>query len=49
MDTPRPKIAETFIHETVRRREAQIGRRCEVLANTRIEYASLGDYSVSRG
>ncbi|MBR1176479.1 acetyltransferase [Bradyrhizobium sp. KB893862 SZCCT0404] len=45
MDSPRPKIAETFIHETVRRREAQIGRRCEILANTRIEYASLGDYS----
>ncbi|TWB07366.1 DapH/DapD/GlmU-related protein [Bradyrhizobium stylosanthis] len=43
--SPRPKIAETFIHETVRRREAQIGRRCEILANTRIEYASLGDYS----
>lgn len=43
--SPRPKIAETFIHETVRRREAQIGRRCEVLANTRIEYAALGDYS----
>ncbi|WP_439372247.1 DapH/DapD/GlmU-related protein [Bradyrhizobium sp. DASA03120] len=45
MNSPRPKIAETIIHETVRRREAQIGRRCEVLANTRIEYASLGDYS----
>ena len=45
MDSPRPKIAETFIHETVRRREAQIGRRCEILAGTRIEYASLGDYS----
>ena len=46
MDTaPRPKIAETFIHETVRRREAHIGRRCEILAGTRIEYASLGDYS----
>jgi len=45
MDTPRPKIAETFIHDTVRQREAQIGRRCEILANTRIEYASLGDYS----
>ena len=29
----------------VRLREAQIGRRCEVLGNTRIEYASLGDYS----
>jgi len=45
MDAHRPKIAETIIHETVRLREAQIGRRCEVLANTRIEYASLGDYS----
>jgi phosphonate metabolism protein (transferase hexapeptide repeat family) len=46
MDTsPRPKIAETVIHETVRRREAQIGRRCEILAHSRIEYAALGDYS----
>ena len=46
MDTShRPKIAETIVHETVRLREAQIGRRCEVLNNTRIEYASLGDYS----
>ncbi|MBR0698380.1 acetyltransferase [Bradyrhizobium diazoefficiens] len=45
MDSARPKIAETIIHDTVRRREAQIGRRCEILANTRIEYASLGDYS----
>ncbi|MGY3236790.1 MULTISPECIES: DapH/DapD/GlmU-related protein [unclassified Bradyrhizobium] len=45
MDSPRPKIAETIIHETVRQREAHIGRRCEILANTRIEYASLGDYS----
>ncbi|MBR1131355.1 DapH/DapD/GlmU-related protein [Bradyrhizobium iriomotense] len=45
MDSPRRKIAETIIHETVRRREAQIGRRCEILANTRIEYAALGDYS----
>jgi phosphonate metabolism protein (transferase hexapeptide repeat family) len=46
MDAPhRPKLAETFVHETVRLREAEIGRRCEVLANTRVEYASLGDYS----
>ncbi|QAU44255.1 DapH/DapD/GlmU-related protein [Bradyrhizobium guangzhouense] len=43
--SPRPKIAETFIHETVRQREARIGRRCEILGHTRIEYASLGDYS----
>lgn len=41
----RPKLAETFVHETVRLREANIGRRCEVLQHTRIEYASLGDYS----
>jgi phosphonate metabolism protein (transferase hexapeptide repeat family) len=46
MDAPhRLKLAETFVHETVRLREAEIGRRCEVLANTRVEYASLGDYS----
>jgi phosphonate metabolism protein (transferase hexapeptide repeat family) len=46
MDEPsRPKIAETVIDATVRLREAEIGRRCEILRNTRIEYASLGDYS----
>jgi phosphonate metabolism protein (transferase hexapeptide repeat family) len=46
MDAPRrPKIAETVIAPTVRLREAEIGRRCEVLANSRVEYASLGDYS----
>jgi phosphonate metabolism protein (transferase hexapeptide repeat family) len=45
MNTPRPKIAETVIHETVRLREAVIGRRCEVLRNSIVEYASLGDYS----
>jgi phosphonate metabolism protein (transferase hexapeptide repeat family) len=46
MDAPsRPKIAETVIHETVRLRQAEIGRRCEVLRNTSIEYSSLGDYS----
>lgn len=43
--SPRPKIAETIIHETVRQREAQIGRRCEIFSHTRIEYAVLGDYS----
>jgi len=41
----KPKIAETVIDPTVRLREAEIGRRCEILANTRVEYASLGDYS----
>jgi phosphonate metabolism protein (transferase hexapeptide repeat family) len=41
----RPKIAETVVDPTVRLREAEIGRRCEILANTRVEYSSLGDYS----
>jgi phosphonate metabolism protein (transferase hexapeptide repeat family) len=41
----RPKIAETIIDPTARLREAAIGRRCEILANTRVEYAALGDYS----
>ena len=41
----RPKIAETMIDPTVRLREADIGRRCEILANTRVEYSALGDYS----
>lgn len=45
MDKVLPKIAETVIDPSVRLREAVIGRRCEVLRNTRIEYARLGDYS----
>ncbi|MBA5778953.1 acetyltransferase [Stappia sp. F7233] len=40
-----PKIAETVIDPTVRLREAKIGQRCEVLRESRLEYASLGDYS----
>ena len=40
-----PKLAETFIHPAATLREAKIGVCCEVLANTHIEYASLGDYS----
>jgi phosphonate metabolism protein (transferase hexapeptide repeat family) len=39
------KLAETVIHPTVRLREAVIGRHCEVLADSSVEYASLGDYS----
>jgi phosphonate metabolism protein (transferase hexapeptide repeat family) len=42
---PRPKIAETVIEETVRLREAKIGRCCEILGDTCIEYSELGDYS----
>ncbi len=45
MDRVFPKIAETVIDPSVRLREAAIGRRCEVLRNTHIEYAHVGDYS----
>jgi len=41
----RPKLAETVIEPTVKLREATIGRCCEVLGDTAIEYTSLGDYS----
>lgn len=42
---PRAKIAETVIAPTVKLREAQIGRCCEVLDRTRLEYSTLGDFS----
>jgi phosphonate metabolism protein (transferase hexapeptide repeat family) len=42
---PRPKIAETFIHPSVSQRDAVVGRCCEILANSAIEYCSIGDYS----
>lgn len=45
MDQPRPKIAETVIHPSVRLREASIGERCEILENSRVEYATIGDAS----
>jgi phosphonate metabolism protein (transferase hexapeptide repeat family) len=41
----RPKIAETVIAATVKQRETSIGRCCEVLDRTRIEYSTLGDFS----
>lgn len=40
-----PKLAETFIDPSVRQRQVVLGRRCEVLQDTRLEYCSLGDYS----
>lgn len=40
-----PKLVETFIDESVTLRETQIGRCCEILAHSHLEYASLGDYS----
>jgi len=42
---PRPKIAETLIEPTVRLREVRVGKCCEVLGDTAIEYAEIGDYS----
>ncbi|MGE4481513.1 chloramphenicol acetyltransferase [Acidocella sp.] len=45
MDKTMPKLSETAIDPSVQLREARIGRRCEVLRHSRIEYASLGDYS----
>lgn len=42
---PRPKIARTIIHPTVRTREVQIGDRCEIGEDSYLEYASLGDFS----
>jgi phosphonate metabolism protein (transferase hexapeptide repeat family) len=40
-----PKIAETWIDPDVSLRDATIGRCCEILHGTKIEYAELGDYS----
>ena len=47
MDQPTqpPKIAETVIHPSVKLREAVIGRCCEVLDRTAMEYCTLGDFS----
>ena len=45
MEQPRPKIAETIIHPSVRLRETGIGARCEILENSSVEYATIGDAS----
>lgn len=42
---PRPKIAETVIELTVRLREVSVGKCCEILGDTAIEYSDVGDYS----
>ena len=39
------KLAETWIDPSVRMRECNIGRQCEVLANSQMEYSRLGDFS----
>ncbi len=41
----RPKIAETVIEPTVRLREVSIGKCCEILGDTAVEYSEIGDYS----
>ncbi|MDD7911778.1 DapH/DapD/GlmU-related protein [Pseudovibrio exalbescens] len=40
-----PKIAETVIDPSVQLRETTIGRRCEILQRSALEYTELGDYS----
>ncbi len=45
LQTGSPKIAQTRIDPSVSLREATIGRCCEVLERTQLEYATLGDYS----
>ena len=42
---PQPRLAETHIDPDVSLRDATIGRCCEVLRGTAMEYAELGDYS----
>lgn len=39
------KLAETFIDSSVRMRECSIGQQCEILAQSVLEYATLGDFS----
>jgi phosphonate metabolism protein (transferase hexapeptide repeat family) len=41
----RPKIAETVIHPTASIRASSIGRCCEILADTSLHAAELGDFS----
>lgn len=45
MELKQPKIADTLIDPSVALRDAAIGRCCEILQRTQIEYAALGDYS----
>ena len=45
MELKRPKIAETSIDPSATLREATVGRCCEILQRTHVEYAALGDFS----
>jgi phosphonate metabolism protein (transferase hexapeptide repeat family) len=42
---PMPKLFETVIDPGVSLREAEIGKCCEVLTGSAIEYSTVGDYS----
>lgn len=41
----RPKIAETIIDPTARVRKSQIGERCELMRESSVSNAEIGDYS----
>ena len=41
----KPKIAETIIEPTVKLRDSTIGKCCEILGNSVVEYSKLGDFS----
>lgn len=41
----RPKLAETVIHATASVRDSNIGRCCEILADTLLHNVELGNYS----
>ncbi len=45
MVRPQPKIAQTLIEQTVRLRESRVGQCCEILGDTVMECAELGDFS----
>lgn len=40
-----PKIAETVIHPTAKIRDSSVGRCCEILEDTSLHAAELGDFS----
>ena len=42
---PRAKLAETFIHPSVKLRETVVGAHCEILERSAVEYSTIGDAS----
>ncbi len=41
----RAKLAETFVHPSVKLREVVLGAHCEVLERSAVEYSTIGDAS----